>query len=366
MPTLGRRRGNDRGAVAVTVALVLAGGVMLGLGAIVVDLGWLYIERAQLQTGADAAVVGVAKACGQNTIDCTTSTRARNLADRLADRNSADGAANIGVLCGRDAQQILPACAESNGCYGQRPAEPANYVEVVVLTGRPGSSSTLLPPWFAQAMVGSDNDEGVEVRACSRAAWSVAPPVVTAMTISSCEYNGATTNGTNLAPRPPYPPDPDPLDEYTIYTQGSQVHASCLNRPFGWQVAGPFAWVNGDAECHTTVPGNRILIGAADPGNIPPAGCAALLHSVRDNRTVIYVIVHDGRRSRGGNTQYRAASLAPFVVTGFSYPDDGAPSWSDPGGNLPCGGTDRCISGFFVGHTVPLTFGGDTAVTIVG
>jgi hypothetical protein len=351
--------------VAVTVALVLAGGVMMGMGAIVVDLGWLYVERAQLQSGADAAAVGVSKACGQNTVDCTTPTRARNLADRLADHNSADGAANIGVLCGRDAHQILPSCAEPNGCYGQRPAEPANYVEVVVLTGRPDSSSTLLPPWFAQAMVGSEN-EGVEVRACARATWSVAPAIVAAMTISGCEYNDATTNGTNLAPRPPYPPDPDPLDEYTIYTRGTQVHANCVTRPAGWQAAGPFAWIDGDAECHTTVPENRVLVRATDPGNVPPAGCGDLLRAARDNRTVIYVIVHDGRRNRGGNTQYRAASLAPFVVTGFFYPDDSAPSWSDPSGDLPCSGTDRCISGFFVGRTVPLTFGGDTAVTIVG
>ena len=350
----------------MTVALVLAGGVMLGLGAIVVDLGWLYVERAQLQSGADAAVVGVAKACGQNTFDCTTSTRARNLADRLADRNAADGAANIGTLCGRDARDILPSCAEPNGCYGERPAEPASYVEVVVLTGQPGSSSTLLPPWFAQAMAGADDSEGVEVRACSRATWSVAPPVVAAMTISSCEYNDATNNGSNLAARPPYPPDPDPLDEYTIFTRGSQVHASCVSRPFGWQAAGAFAWIDGDADCHTTVPRTRVLRGTTDPGNVPPAGCGALLHAARDNRTVIYVIVHDGRRSRGGAIQYRAAALAPFVVTGFSYPDDGAPSWSDPTGDLPCSGTDRCISGFFVGRTVPLTFGGETAVTIVG
>ena len=60
-PLLRLLRRDERGAVGVLVAVLLAGGVLLGLGAMVIDVGQLYQERAQLQNGADAAAVAVAK-----------------------------------------------------------------------------------------------------------------------------------------------------------------------------------------------------------------------------------------------------------------------------------------------------------------
>src|ERR1043165_3858879 len=62
-----RRRPGERGAVAVTVAILLGGGVLLGFAALVVDVGQLYAEREELQSGADAAALAVAKACATQT-----------------------------------------------------------------------------------------------------------------------------------------------------------------------------------------------------------------------------------------------------------------------------------------------------------
>jgi hypothetical protein len=368
MPRLSARRWrDDRGAVAVTVAFILAGGVLLGFGAVVVDVGWLYIERTQLQSGADAATVGVAKACGQNTADCGSIDAARALADRLADDNAPDGEATILDVCGLDQRNVLPACVEPTSCYGGRPSPPTNFVEIVVATGHPESSSTLLPPTFARALAGNSDSDGVEVRACSRAEWNSAPVVVAAMTVSTCEFASATDGGTDFARRPPYPPDPAFEDQYTIYTRGSNVHGSCSTRRFGWGRAGPFGWLDSGGDCRTTVPTNRVMTGITDNGSAPPDGCAELLQDARDHKRVIYLVVHDARRTRFGPLQFRAAALAPFVVTGFYYPDANQPSWADPDGELPCSGfTDRCISGFFIGPTVPITYGGDTAAKIVG
>lgn len=367
MPGLSRRRWRaDRGAIAVTTALVLAGGVLLGFGALVVDIGWIVVERAQLQSGADAASVGVAKACGQNTLNCATATAVVALADQLADDNAPDGEATIEHVCGRDSRNVLAACTEPTTCYGSPPESPTTYVEVVVVTGHPNSSTTLLPPSFAQTMLGSETSDGVEVQACSRAVWNAAPVVISALTVSTCEYSDATRSGTDFAPRPPYPPNPDFSDQYTIYTLGPQVHGACDSRPVRWQLAGPFGWLNGGGTCRVTIPDTRVVTGVTDPGNAPPAGCDTFLRGARTNRTVIYLVVHDGRRTAFGTLQFRATALAPFVVTGFYYPDANEPSWSDPSGQPPCGSGDRCISGFFVGPSVPLDYGGDTAVSIVG
>ena len=77
------------------VAILLAGGVLLGFLALVVDVGQLYVEREELQTGADAAVLAVAKACATAAPACSSSSAVRALAQSYADANSADGRSRV-------------------------------------------------------------------------------------------------------------------------------------------------------------------------------------------------------------------------------------------------------------------------------
>ena len=51
----------ERGAAGVLVAVMML--VLIGAGALAVDVGQIYSERAQLQNGADAGALGVAQAC---------------------------------------------------------------------------------------------------------------------------------------------------------------------------------------------------------------------------------------------------------------------------------------------------------------
>ena len=60
---LRRRAGDERGATAVLVSLLLV--PMLGFAAIAVDVGALYAERARLQIAADAAALAVAQDCAR-------------------------------------------------------------------------------------------------------------------------------------------------------------------------------------------------------------------------------------------------------------------------------------------------------------
>ena len=61
--------------------MLLGTGVLTGMGALVIDVGQIYQERAELQNGADAAALGVAKSCALGA--CTP-----GVAGQLADGNA--------------------------------------------------------------------------------------------------------------------------------------------------------------------------------------------------------------------------------------------------------------------------------------
>lgn len=88
---------DDAGAIGILVAALLGGGLLLGLGAMVIDVGQLYQERAELQNGADAAALAVAKLCIEPTC---TSTNALSTAQTYAGENTKDGVAGVDTVCG--------------------------------------------------------------------------------------------------------------------------------------------------------------------------------------------------------------------------------------------------------------------------
>ncbi len=51
----------ERGAAGVLVAVMML--VLIGAGAMAVDVGQIYAERAQLQNAADAGALAVAQSC---------------------------------------------------------------------------------------------------------------------------------------------------------------------------------------------------------------------------------------------------------------------------------------------------------------
>ena len=134
---------DERGAVGIFVAMLLGGGVLLGMGALVVDVGQLYQERAELQNGADAAALGVAKSCALGACDPALAVSLRRRQRLGTDRPERPGFPGLrlgGGLAGcpqRRRHDRLPAAARRR-----------NYVDVFTST-RTASGCTLLPPVFA-------------------------------------------------------------------------------------------------------------------------------------------------------------------------------------------------------------------------
>lgn len=80
----------ERGAAGVLVAGIML--VLIGAGALAVDAGQIYAERAQLQNGADAGAVAILQACRE--AGCSQ-TEAEGIAQELADGNSNDGDSHL-------------------------------------------------------------------------------------------------------------------------------------------------------------------------------------------------------------------------------------------------------------------------------
>jgi Flp pilus assembly protein TadG len=81
----------ERGAAGVMVAVMML--VLIGAGAMAVDVGQIYAERAQLQNAADAGALAGADLCSVS--GGCTQANANTLAAGLADSNSNDGKSTV-------------------------------------------------------------------------------------------------------------------------------------------------------------------------------------------------------------------------------------------------------------------------------
>jgi Putative Flp pilus-assembly TadE/G-like len=334
---------DERGVIGVLVGLLLGCGVLVGLGAMVIDVGQLYQERAELQNGADAASLAVAKSCATGT--CTP-----GIAVTYADANSSHGLAAASV-CGSGS---LGTCPASTGLITDCPAAPpagTNYVDVHTSTATSGGG-TVIPPLFADALLGNGNYKGTKVLACSQAEWG-GPAVVqgTSFTISACEWDQATSHGTVYAPPPPYPPNSLPsssLDQELNLGAGSG--GGCTGEPAGSDAAGNFGWAQDNGNC-TLVVNSGTFPGKT--GASVTSGCQTALAADQANKTLIYLPVYTSVSGTGANAVYTVKGFAAFVVTGYSQPGFSASDWLNPANNSNC--PFKCIDGYFTQGLVSAT-----------
>jgi hypothetical protein len=155
---------SDRGSVSILATVLFVGGVIFGLAALVVDGGRIYVERAELQRAADAAVLALAQECAGDTIRCTSVT----LAKLYADSNAEDGRHAVATICGSGGPGLEPCPPPLTAvCPVKGNRHVAVHLQTESLTG-----SNLVAPIFARALLGSGHD-GANVTACAVAGWGV-------------------------------------------------------------------------------------------------------------------------------------------------------------------------------------------------
>lgn len=344
MPRVSR---DDAGAVAVIVAL-LVGSVLLGVGALVVDVGGLQGERRQLQNGADAAALAVAQSCAPpGPCDATTSPTG-TAATYAGSNDGHDGKAGIDIVCGTapgllscPSKQGAWDCTDQLGTLGAAP-----YVQVQTST-RTGSGGTLLPPVLSRALSGRSGYPGTAVRACARASFgtpsSLRSPIP--LTISLCELQKYTSTG--LSPGPPYPLMY--VGEKTIYFHGDKAASGCPSGPSGADLPGGFGWLATGEGCVATTD-TTTWVPDSTGVSVPKACTDADLSSLVGQ--VVDIPVFDQTNGlTGSNGSYHIVAYAAFYLTGYRFPSTQQKSILTHA--FPCKGPDTCISGVFTLDITP-------------
>jgi hypothetical protein len=326
------------------------------MGALVIDVGQIYQERAELQNGADAAALGIAKSCALGTCN-------PGVASQLADGNASSltgGTEGVVLVCGSGALGNCPASTGSVTSCPPAPPAGTNFVEVYTAT-QTASGSTLLPPVFATSLLGYSSYGGTNVRACAQAEWG--PPsaaTATALTISACAWDQVTQEGSVFAPAPPYSQNPLPAGGFDqVLTLNPGNGNGCATEPPGVDGPGTFGWA-ADATGNCTLP----VSGPTFPGiagAAVSAACEAALQNAQQNQIPILVPVYVSL-SNASDT-YTLKGFADFVVTGYNLPPGFfAADWLNPANT--CEGTDYCVTGYFVQGVIPST--GSFAATSLG
>lgn len=355
-PMLKLLNASERGAVGVLVAILIGGGVLIGMGALVLDVGQLYQYRAELQNGADAGALAVATSCAQGSCAPTVATT-------FAKANSHTGFATVPQVCGSSG---LGSCPGSTGKLTDCPSAPAGvtYVDVHTQSQTP-SGSSLVPPVLAKTLLGKSSYTGTTVSACAVAEWG-APSTATSttLTVDNCEWSAATNDGNSFATSPPYPQNPTPNKSF------DQVMHLSVNSSDG---CGTFNWItDSNGNCTTDLAGDYSAISV--PSGVP-SECVPVLSTSQTNKTVILVPVYGNGSScgHGGSATYVLEGFAAFVVTGYHFGTKG-PSASDwLNSKNDCTGSANCVNGYFTQTLVTTTQGtvggqdmGATIVQLIG
>lgn len=384
-----RGRGAERGAVAVLVAILFGSGVLLGMGALVVDVGGMYAERAQLQNGADAGALAVATGCAKGSATCATAITAlnancsiaTNASTGIASCNANDSKTRIDQICGVGSS-LVSCSGPQYGCPSAAPT--GNYAQVQTSTLN-ANSSTLLPPTFGKAVMGGSYS-GVNVKACARASWS-APTTLAksvAFTISDCEWNTATGNGTSFAAYPPWPHSyvwqnqVNPVNvagrENVLVLHGESNATSCGGSDTaGWDKQGAFGWVGDGSKCTVPITSNTY---PANPGSNAINACVQTFQNAYTNHSPIFIPVYSGTSGTGSGVIYTLKGFAAFIVTGWDF-TSGQSGWNQAGGTvkepslvalsesvptnvanychkpLVASNSDVCVYGFFTKALIP-------------
>jgi hypothetical protein len=322
---------------------LLIGGVLLGLGALVIDVGQLYQERAQLQNGADAAAIAVAKSCVVST--CTASG-ALSTAVTYAGENAKDGVAGVSQVCGSGVLGTCPASIDPLTDCPSAPAGGLGYVDVYTSTQTSGGD-TVIAPVFAKELLGNGNYTGTTVQACAQAAWGGPTSANTvAFAISACSWDSWTSQGTNFAPAPPTVP----ASSYDHQVNLSNLNngANCSGEPSGSDGAGAFGWaVDQTGTCGIFTDSATF---PADTGASAGSTCHTALIAAQASRKPIFLPVYTTDTGTGSNTVLTLKGFAAFVVTGYSLPSFSASDWLKSSNNN-C--SYKCIDGYFTKALVP-------------
>lgn len=297
---------NERGVIAPIAAILMV--ALLGFGALAVDVGAMYSEKAQLQNGADSAALAIAQACEKVASSAPCGADQRLKAAPFANGNALDGSSNV-----------FSATVSSAGATGT----------VDVTTETPAGAGGEHFSLHLARVLGINS---VEIRASAQAKWfyptkglSVLPLV-----FAPCEF---TEDGL----------------PHKILTQGGGQDCNGLN-PSNAAYQGGFAWLkpNGTEPCEVTAEIGVYSDGST--GAAVPSGCLALfdpsLNPSLAGSTVALPVYSYTNGLPGSNADYMISKWAGFKIIAWNLTGQAK---YDPTNVFQ--GSEKGIYGAFVGYS---------------
>lgn len=314
----------ERGASGALVAVMMM--VLIGAGALAVDTGQIYSERAQLQNAADAGALAGADLCSEG--GCTQAN-ANTLAASFANSNSNDANTTVESVDLSVAGQVSVTTSTKDGTTG----------------------AGFLSKMFASAL----NAPAAKVGATATARWfyptrgfSILP-----LTFAACEFE-------------------DDGMPHKILTQGGAQDCNGTN-PSNQVIPGGFAWLDPDGTtgCNVTAEVGQWSYTSAGEG--VPNGCIDLFNPAINpslpNSTValpVYKYTCDGMPSsqfgacNGSSVQYYIEKWAGFKIQAWNLTGQAK---YDPTNVFT--GSEKGLYGTFLGYSADpgLFSGGSTTPT---
>ena len=284
---------DDDGATLVLVAMCMT--VILGMAALVIDVGAVVQERRTLQNGADAAAMAVALDCGRGSCD-PSGSNATATALTYGQANDRDGRSSVTDVCGT--------LAPLAGCSPAPAGVTGDYVRVTLSTST--ADGGFLRFRLAPAAGGRSS---ATVQRSAVAKWGkLGSSTSLPLTVALCVFNNSIGSPTNL------PMTTDIVVK--LKAEGGNGKASSGPCGPGGTYPGGFSWLDSGANCATTTTAGSNAAGK--PGNSVPQECVTLLPTLVGKDIVIPV--YDTFAGTGTNGTYSIIGYASFRISGYRFP----------------------------------------------
>lgn len=284
----------EEGGITVIVALLMV--ALLGFVAIAVDVGAIYSERAQLQSGADSAAIATAQKCARDASNeyCSTTS---SLAESLANQNAQDGLSKV---------------------HNINLDKTARTVTVQTSAKETGGVDNSVSLFFA-GILGVPTKE---VAAQASATWGSPSkgPVILPLAIAHCKLNIPAGGASG----------PEQVLEQSVNGCGG------IPGGFGWmQTTSTKCSISATAGASSS---SGIWF-SSDTGASVPSMCTAADFTQMNNQTVLLPL-YDIATGTGSSGKYYIKGFAAFHVTGYHF---ASISWS---AGTPV--SNKAIRGYFV------------------
>lgn len=342
----------DSGAVAVVVAVCLT--ALLGFAALAIDVGAVFVERRELQNGADAAALAIAQDCATDpgSAGCADPLTAHGTAQSYANANANDNVSTVpppgagGVQFPAGTQKVVVK-VDTNDPTSADTSRLAHFFAPVIGIESTAVTAKGAAIWGAASMFGGgEADVPVSGSVCDF--WPDAPEPVTPTqldtyaatlpTVQELGAGGAITGGQVLSLHNVIPDQDACTVSPGFSTDGGDSAGDPNTMPAG------FGYLKDDGNCGVLVLetlANGSFWAEHNPGTSPAAAtCIKNAVGLAVNIPIFIEVDRDNKR-------YLLYAPAAFYITGARVTGGGAPAVPN-GFTCPGGAQEWCIRGHWV------------------